>query len=122
MIDVKTQIRAILTGTVAITNLVPATRILPTWLTDKTAFPCIIYTYQNGLRQDPDYYDNVPRSETALVKIDVFQDANKNNFALESAIDTAMIANVWNLESRADIQEATGASHTAMLYSKRLYT
>ncbi len=122
MIDAKTSLRSTLTGSATLTALVPTTRITPAWLTNTTTLPCVIYRIENQIRQPPDYYDNVPRSETALARIDIFQDANKSPFAIESAIDTAMVAARWNLESRTDVLDDTGKVHVSMLYSQRLFT
>ncbi len=122
MIDAKTSLRATLTGSATLIALVPASRIKPDWLTDTTTLPSVFYRIENQNRQDPDYYDNVPRSETAFARIDIFQESNKSPFAIESAIDTAMVGARWNLESRADVLDDTGKVHVSMLYSQRLFT
>jgi hypothetical protein len=122
MIDSKAAIRTILINNAPLIALVPVARIIPTWLTDTTTLPCICYRTDNQLRQDPDYFDDVPQSETALVRFDIFQAANTSAFAIESALDTVMVANSWNLESRADVQDPSGAVHVSLLYSQRLYT
>jgi hypothetical protein len=121
MVNVLTQIRTLLTGSATLIALVPATRMLPNWLTETTTLPCICYRETNNFLQDSDYYDNTPQSETSSVQFDIFQNANTSTQAIALALDTVMIGAEWNRESSGVILDDTGRQHHVLSYSKRLY-
>jgi hypothetical protein len=122
MLDVKTTFRTTLTSNVALTTLVPATRIFVAWPSDFNTLPCIAYREIDNFLADEDYSDDTERSEQSTMQVDIFCGPNTSSTAIARAIDTALSGDKWNRDYSEDfIEPDTVYVHRVMRYSKRIF-
>lgn len=121
LMDSKTIVRSLLIGNSTLTALVPAARIQMAWPNSTQVFPCVVYREVVNSQGDEDYHDNVARSATVSIQIDIFTLPNVNPFPIAAAIDNIMNLNLWNRDGSEDLIEDDGKVHRVVKYSTRLY-
>jgi hypothetical protein len=122
MTSSKVTFRNLLINDVALTALVPATRIFLSWPDNFNTLPCISYQESNNFTADGDYADDNPISETSVFEVHIWTNPQVSSTAIAQAVDTIMNNNLWNRDGSVDMKEPdTGYNHKVMTYSTRLY-
>ena len=122
MTDGKTLLRSILTGSSAITNLVPATRIYFNFPASFQTFPVIAYSEVNNSTEADGYEDNLPKSDSLLFQVDIWEKPNTSTTAIAQAVSDAMEQRLFNRDSSIDMVEpGSGYVHKVLRFSGRIY-
>lgn len=119
MTDPQTAFRTALINAVAVTTLVPATRIYQPWYPASPTFPLITFAETNNYNDSEDYFDNEAKSDHWEVECHVFTLPNTSTQAIASAVDTALKADGWNRDFAQSLQDPGFYGHRVMRYSKR---
>lgn len=119
MTDPQTAFRTALVNAVAVTTLVPATRIHQPWYPATSTFPLITFAESDNYNNSDDYFDNEAKSDHWEVDCHIFTPPNTSTQAIASAIDTALKADGWNRDFSQNLPDPGYYGHRVMRYSKR---
>lgn len=122
MTDGKTLLRSILTSSTAVTNLVPANRIYFNFPTSFNTLPAISFSENNSFTEGDGYEDNLPKSDSLLFQVDIWQSPDTSTTAIAQAVSNAMESKLFNRDSSIDMVEpGSGYIHKVLRFSGRVY-